>query len=163
MEQLSDSPGRAVVSEEHFSLAKQALKSLLDPLRRGASSQDSVSVLSTLLLPMLNDYLTVYVDMLETTVEPSAVSPGNSLGSGKSSSIESSLESLSSAVRNLMLESATYANDLEKRALNCLQILHKLVLYSAGIRLSLLANGESERISANMEGVAASLFNSKVN
>ena len=90
----------------------------------GKSHLDS----AILLLPMLQDYLQHYIDMLQTSLE----TPGSSSAistSSSSESFESSSESPTGSLGILLRSTATYANNLEILAIASLKTLCTLVNY----------------------------------
>ncbi|XP_060066244.1 uncharacterized protein LOC132546542 [Ylistrum balloti] len=95
---------------------------------------------AVLLLPLLADYLGHYQDLLTCAVEVSPQSPPSSRGS---SSLDSSVESLSSSLSLLLRDSALFANNLEALALAALSILHRLVSYCPSVRAVLFESPES--------------------
>ncbi|XP_069141364.1 ATR-interacting protein-like [Argopecten irradians] len=93
-----------------------------------------------LLLPLLTDYLGHYLDLLTSAVEVNPQSPPSSRGS---SSLDSSVESLTSSLSLLLRDSALFANNLESLALASLSILHKLVSFCQSVRAVLLESPEA--------------------
>lgn len=94
---------------------------------------------AVLLLPMLNDYLSHYLDILSssgTAATPGIASPNLSSSSNKSSSCEagSSLESMTSSLVLLFQQGAEYANSVETLTLCALRVLHTLVCVSEEVR-----------------------------
>lgn len=94
---------------------------------------------AVLLLPMLNDYLSHYLDILSSSssaATPGIASPNLSSSSNKSSSCEagSSLESMTSSLVLLFQQGAEYANSVETLTLCALRVLHTLVCVSEEVR-----------------------------
>ncbi|OWF51643.1 ATR-interacting protein-like [Mizuhopecten yessoensis] len=109
--------------------------------RRPSDQEIPIDQGAVLLLPLLADYLGHYLDLLSCAVEASPPSPSSSRGG--SSSLDSSVESLSSSLSLLLRDSALFANNLEALALAALSILHKLVSYCPSVRAILLESPES--------------------
>jgi len=107
-------------------------------------------------LPLLNDYLSQYIDMLNYAVDKTSLvtSPQSSVSSKSSSSMDSSIESLTSSLNILLKDCAAYANNLEGLAYVALQILLKLVSYCECVR-EVLLQGEYGGTEKEMPGVAA--------
>ncbi|KAK7484326.1 hypothetical protein BaRGS_00024451 [Batillaria attramentaria] len=144
-------PPRPIVSRENFLLAVQGLRNLLDYTAadqqhgtsgsgadpRGSaegSHQDQMSS-TTLILPLLNDYMGHYIDILTSSTNTGPASPNIvSSDSSKSSSGESSLESITSSLGILLQEGAEYANSMETLTMCVLRVLHKLVCMCPKVR-----------------------------
>ena len=146
----------SIVSLDHFNMAVHGLTQLL---REDSSnlSQTLLSMATTktrdterpahvsdgndldyavLILPLLNDYLKHYINMLESSAETLVTSP--SITSSSSGSYESSVDS---SLGLILKDSATYANNLENLALASLRTLH--VLTSCRSVRSILVPGQT--------------------
>ncbi|KAL8577235.1 hypothetical protein ACOMHN_034261 [Nucella lapillus] len=109
--------------------------SISGPSSSGASIPARGAVL---LLPMLNDYLQHYIDILSSSSNEATAptSPNVGSGSNKSSSCEtgSSLESLTSSLEVLLQQGAEYANTVETLTLCALRVLNMLVSACEDVR-----------------------------
>lgn len=128
-----------IVSGDHFNMAVHGLTQLLQTEQSDAhvivpcpeeqtciadrlsSSCESSLDHSVLILPLLNDYLSHYITLLESSTEKFTGSP--STASSSSGSFDSSVES---SLGLFLKDSATYANNLENLALASLRTLHIL-------------------------------------
>ena len=147
---------KPIVSPDSYSSAIHGMKCLLCNQNTFQSRTESSMVLSDttlngaiLFLPMIDNYLTQYLDILSSSMEGHPLqSPRSSFTSSSSSksSFDSSIESLTASLDMLLKDSANYANNLESLALVALQVLHKLVSYSTVIRNILLNVEESTQI-----------------
>ena len=79
-----------------------------------------------LLLPLVHEYITQYIDMLLTSTEASNKSPQSSAKSN--SSLDSSLESLATPLNILLQDCATFANNIETQVLAALHVLYQIVV-----------------------------------
>lgn len=145
-----------IVKKENFLLAVQGLKYLLDSDPNQAQSGThfldahftaegiAISVHlsgAVLILPLLNDYITHYIDILSAASGSSGMfSPNLSANSSKSCSYDSSVETLSSSLGLLLQEGTEYANNIETLALCALRVLRKLVCYTAEVQRACLAS-----------------------
>ena len=132
----------SIVSLDHFNMAVHGLTQLLredsSNLSQTLSSMAPTETMDTserptcvsdgndldhavLILPLLNDYLKHYINMLESSAETLVTSP--SITSSSSGSYESSADS---SLGLILKDSATYANNLENLALASLRTLHVL-------------------------------------
>lgn len=116
-----------VVTKENYTLAMQALSSLL------ASQTDAEAPVSSetaiMLLPLIEDYVNAYLTLIHSAIDIySSSSQSGSLSSH--GSLESTVETMTSSLQGLMIEGAAFANQLEDCALNALVTLHTLVSYS---------------------------------
>ncbi|XP_076469726.1 uncharacterized protein LOC143300057 [Babylonia areolata] len=165
---------RPIVDRHHFLQALQGLRHLVEDTQLASSSSSSTTHPpqtgcpppppppprgAVLLLPMLNDYLQHYLDILSGgTLENSASSPSNNASSSnKSSSCEtsgSSLESLTSSLGTLLQQGAEYANSVETLTLCALRVLNALVCACEGVRSLLVAS--SSRVAGIGVGVGVS-------
>ncbi|KAK3584365.1 hypothetical protein CHS0354_010151 [Potamilus streckersoni] len=158
-----------IVSDDHYYLALQGLtcllqgENLLSPITCPRPPSASTSTAETsvankrinylssaqnctlLILPLLNDYLTHYLDMLRSSTENlNSTSPSTSINSSKSSSsFESPLDSITSSLNMLLRDSAVFANNLEQLALTSLRVLHKLVSVCPAVQNVILEKHES--------------------
>lgn len=111
-----------------------------------AESVSKHSCPSLLLLPLMEEYFTQYSEQLSTQLLDSRSTHsdnGNATsssagGSWKTSSVESSLESLGSSLNFLLQVRSDVANNLEQLTLTALRILFKLASFSPGLRWALL-------------------------
>ena len=147
----------SIVSLDHFNMAVHGLTQLLredssnlpqtllslattetmDTSERPANVSDGNGLdHAVLILPLLNDYLKHYINMLESSAETLVTSP--SITSSSSGSYESSVDS---SLGLILKDSATYANNLENLALASLRTLH--VLTSCRSVRSILVPGQT--------------------
>ena len=96
---------------------------------------------AVLVLPLLKDYLSHYLRMLETSTDSFEASP--SISSSSSGSFESSVES---SLGLFLKDSTAYANNLESLALASLRTLHILTMCRS-VRNVLLGSNSTEEIS----------------
>ncbi|XP_063433362.1 ATR-interacting protein-like isoform X2 [Mytilus trossulus] len=139
---------KAIISPDSYSSAIHGMKCLLRNQQTFQSRSETNIVLTEntlngaiLILPMIDDYLTQYIEMLRINLDArTCVSPRSSFTSSGSSksSFDSSIQSLTGSLDMLLKDSADFANNLENMALVTLQVLHKLVSFSAVIRNILL-------------------------
>lgn len=139
---------KPIVSPDSYSSAIHGMKCLLCNQKTFQSRAETSPILTDtslngaiLFLPMIDDYLTQYLDILNSNIEGHPLqSPRHSFTSSSSSksSYDSSIESLTASLDLLLKDSANFANNLESLALVALQVLHKLVSYSAVVRNILL-------------------------
>lgn len=139
---------KPIVSPDSYSSAIHGMKCLLCNQKTFQSRTETSPILTDtslngaiLFLPMIDDYLTQYLDILNSNIEGHPLqSPRHSFTSSSSSksSYDSSIESLTASLDLLLKDSANFANNLESLALVALQVLHKLVSYSAVVRNILL-------------------------
>ena len=130
----------SIVSLDHFNMAVHGLTQLLredvsnltmtlppavetmDTSERSTfTSDENMLDHAVLILPLLNDYLSHYINMLESSTETLITSPATA--SSSSGSYDSSVDS---SLGLLLKDSATYANNLENLALASLRTLHIL-------------------------------------
>lgn len=128
---------------------ESALDTSIESNSTCSSSQNILSNHSSAIyfLPLLNDYLSHYLEMLCTSVNcvKSPPTPKSSNSSSKASS--SDIESVTSSLELLLKNSASYANNLENLATISLRILYKLVSHSGAVRDILLSPSLLEDIS----------------
>ena len=101
---------------------------------------------SLLLLPLLGEYFSQYLEQLSTQLLDSRSSPSengtatssSAGGSWKTSSVESSLESLGSSLNLMQQVRSDVANNLEQLTLMALRVLFRLASFSPGLRWALL-------------------------
>ena len=140
----------SIVSRDHFYIAVHGLTQLLQTYNNNDTSvseepstamqcDDYSHDSAVLILPLLKDYLSHYLRMIETSSDSFEASPSISLSSSGSSSFESSL--------GLFLKDSTaYANNLESLAIASLRTLHILTLCRS-VRNVLLGARTTEEIS----------------
>ncbi|XP_052676534.1 ATR-interacting protein-like [Crassostrea angulata] len=153
---------RPIVSTSSYARAMEGLHSILkDTLVKVSHtctfSDQSTSLLQTthetsvshnglFFLPLVNDYLSHYIEMMNSYVErgQTLLSPQSSSSSsfGPSSSGDSSMDSLTSSLNVLLRDGAAYANNLESLALCALHVLYKLVLFCEAVQDILLASDD---------------------
>ncbi|CAC5410309.1 ATRIP [Mytilus coruscus] len=139
---------KSIISPDSYSSAIHGMKCLLRNQQTFQSRTETNIVLTEntlngaiLILPMIDDYLAQYIDMLRSNLDArTCVSPRSSYTSSGSSksSFDSSIQSLTGSLDMLLKDSADFANNLENMALVTLQVLHKLVSFSTVIRNILL-------------------------
>lgn len=145
----------SLVPVSHFNMAIQGLTKLLtgnqnvtkNSAHASNTSEDSSSVGSSdgckfgeqsdaarlenaiFLLPIINDYLGHYIEMIELTLESSAISTSNTSNTSSSSpdSLETSGPSPTGSVAQFLKNSTSFANDLEGYCIAALRVLHELV------------------------------------
>ncbi|KAH3881338.1 uncharacterized protein LOC127879777 [Dreissena polymorpha] len=146
----------SLVPVSHFNMAIQGLTKLLagnqtvakNSTHSSNSSEDSSAVgspdrskfgdqseatrleNSIFLLPIINDYLGHYIEMIELTLlESSAISTSSTSNTSSSSpdSLETSGPSPTGSVAQFLKNSASFANDLEGYCIAALRVLHELV------------------------------------
>lgn len=157
----------SVVPRDHYLMAVEGLQDLLKSV-----SQCSDIVPNTdphlahtqelsgavLILPLINDYLSHYLDVLSNA--PAQGSSSGTLNSslGRGSVSESSLESVTSSIGLLLKDYQSSANNLECLCLTSLRTLHKLVMFSAAVRRSLMdkTDWNHNRSDASLDGYRAS-------
>ena len=150
---LPQRSGGSIVPEEHYRLAVHAVASLLHQDHRDHTTVPHILLTgnteeAVLLLPIIENYLTHYLHLVRSAGDagsPSQVSTIPSCGS----SGESSPDSVTSHLRALMYDGATYANHMEKCTLNALWMLKVLVDYSGHVRNSLCDNASMECATSN--------------
>lgn len=135
---------KPIVDQVNFLLAAQGLQTLISSLQVDQPAPSTFQQAqppelsgALLLLPMLNDYISHYIDILTSgTAAVNVQSPNLSSGSVKSSSCESgsSLESVTSSLGMLLQQGAEYANSVETLTLSALHALHALVCVSSEVR-----------------------------
>lgn len=137
---------KSILEREHFLLAAHGLRNLVDFSSHSTQPKASTSEQTqppqpsgaVLLLPMLNDYLSHYLDILSSSsaATPNVASPNLSSSSNKSSSCEagSSLESMTSSLVMLFQQGSEYANCMETLTLCALRVLHTLVCICDDVR-----------------------------
>lgn len=136
---------KAVVPKEHFLYAIEGLRSLLD-------SEQTEQTLGTsflegepqhapvktslsgciLILPLLNDYLGHYINIISSPMHGGCMSPSS--GCSTPNGHESSLESITASLEVLLHEGAEYANNLESLTLTSLKVLRKLLCLNEDVR-----------------------------
>lgn len=140
LKDTNQSPLVSMMSVSHNSTSGDQSTSLLQ------TQETSVSQNGLLFLPLLNDYLSHYIEMMNCYVErgQTLLSPQSSSSSsfGPSSSSDSSMDSLTSSLHVLLRDGAAYANNLESLALCALHVLYKLVLYCEAVSDILLATDD---------------------
>lgn len=139
---------KSLISPDSYSSAIHGMKCLLRNQQTFQSRTETNIVLTEntlngaiLILPMIDDYLSQYIEMLRINLDArTCVSPRSSFTSSGSSksSFDSSIQSLTGSLDMLLKDSADFANNLENMALVTLQVLHKLVSFSAVVRNILL-------------------------
>ncbi|KAL3851840.1 hypothetical protein ACJMK2_015542 [Sinanodonta woodiana] len=148
-----------IVPDDHYYLALQGLTCLLrgenlhHPITclcppttaQVAIAKTSAHNCTLLILPLLNDYLTHYLDMLKSSSENlNLTSPSASVNSSKSSSsFESPLDSITSSLSMSLRDSAIFANNLEQLALTSLRVLHKLLSACSAVQHVILEKHDS--------------------
>ncbi|KAK7102366.1 hypothetical protein V1264_020596 [Littorina saxatilis] len=135
---------KPIVDQVNFLLAAQGLQTLISSPQVDQPAPSTFQQAqppepsgALLLLPMLNDYISHYIDILTSgTAAVNVQSPNLSSGSVKSSSCESgsSLESVTSSLGMLLQQGAEYANSVETLTLSALHALHALVCVSSEVR-----------------------------
>ena len=147
------------MSQDHFYIAIHGLTQILqsDDNNEASVSANGASVSeepssaiqandnefdsAVLVLPLLKDYLSHYLRMLETSTDSFEASP--SISSSSSGSFESSVES---SLGLFLKDSTAYANNLESLALASLRTLHILTMCRS-VRNVLLSSHSTEEIS----------------
>ncbi|XP_046561175.1 ATR-interacting protein-like isoform X2 [Haliotis rubra] len=158
----------SVVPRDHYLMAVEGLQDLLksQPQCRDntvlntdphlAHSQELSG--AVLILPLINDYLSHYLDILSNS--PVSGSSSGTLNSslGRGSASESSLESVTSSIGFLLKDYQNSANNLECLCLTSLRTLHKLVMFSEAVRRSLMdkTDWNHNRSDASLDGYRAS-------
>ena len=153
---------RNIVSLKHFSIAVHGLTQLLqrgrsdlflnpsnaedprDPVDKLGFRDDHSLDQAVLILPLLNDYISHYLKMLECSTDRFEASPSTTTMSSSSGSFDSSIES---SLGLFLKDSAMYANSLESLALSSLRILHILTTCQSVRKLLLLDEHKIEGIS----------------
>ncbi|XP_062590170.1 ATR-interacting protein-like [Saccostrea cucullata] len=137
----NQSPLISLLDLSHTNMSSDQSASSLQPQRLSSESQSAL-----LFLPLLNDYLSHYIEMMNCYVErgQTLLSPQSSSSSsfGPSSSSDSTMDSLNSSLNTLLRDGAAYANSLESHALSALTVLYKLVLYCDAVREILLCSDD---------------------
>ncbi|XP_061187663.1 ATR-interacting protein-like [Saccostrea echinata] len=137
----NQSPLISLLDLSHANISSEQSASSLQPQGLSSESQSAL-----LFLPLLNDYLSNYIEMMNCYVErgQTLLSPQSSSSSsfGPSSSSDSTMDSLSSSLNTLLRDGAAYANSLESQALSALTVLYKLVLYCDAVRDILLCSDD---------------------
>lgn len=140
LKDTNQSPLVSLVKVSHTCTFSDQSTSLLQ------THETSVSHNGLFFLPLVNDYLSHYIEMMNCYVErgQTLLSPQSSSSSsfGPSSSGDSSMDSLTSSLNVLLRDGAAYANNLESLALCTLHVLYKLVLYCEAVRDILLASDD---------------------
>eukprot|EP00105_Crassostrea_gigas_P036305 XP_019920453.1 PREDICTED: ATR-interacting protein isoform X4 [Crassostrea gigas] len=140
LKDTNQSPLVSLVKVSHTCTFSDQSTSLLQ------THETSVSHNGLFFLPLVNDYLSHYIEMMNCYVErgQTLLSPQSSSSSsfGPSSSGDSSMDSLTSSLNVLLRDGAAYANNLESLALCALHVLYKLVLYCEAVRDILLASDD---------------------
>ena len=144
-----------IVPDEHYALAVQAVKNLLetDSDTPVTGLLDNHTEHAIYLLPVIESYLTHYLDLVRTMQPTSSVSSSvNSL-----SSPLDSYDSVSSYQRSMAEQNASYVSQVEQWALNALHVLHVLVEFSPHVRLALFGattreHGQEPRKLNNNDG-----------
>lgn len=141
LKDTNQSPLVSLVKVSHTCTFSDQSTSLLQ-----TTHETSVSHNGLFFLPLVNDYLSHYIEMMNCYVErgQTLLSPQSSSSSsfGPSSSGDSSMDSLTSSLNVLLRDGAAYANNLETLALCTLHVLYKLVLYCEAVRDILLASDD---------------------
>ncbi|KAK6177177.1 hypothetical protein SNE40_015333 [Patella caerulea] len=130
---------KPIVDKEHYNLAIHGLQTLLDSIDsiETESMTDITNTAAVLILPLLTDYFTHYISMLSSNQETNGLTSPTNSGSLKSSSCESSIESLTSSLGLLLKDGAMYAQNMEMLTSASLITLRHLVIYSAAVRETL--------------------------
>ncbi|XP_067683214.1 ATR-interacting protein-like [Haliotis asinina] len=166
--QSADCPDTcSVVPRDHYLMAVEGLQDLLK-----SQSQCRDTVLNTdshlthteelsgavLILPLINDYLSHYLDILSNSPVQGSSSGTLNSSLGRGSASESSLESVTSSIGLLLKDYQNSANNLECLCLTSLRTLHKLVMFSKAVRRSLMdkTDWNHNRSDASLDGYRAS-------
>lgn len=140
LKDTNQSPLVSLVKVSHTCTFSDQSTSLLQ------THETSVSHNGLFFLPLVNDYLSHYIEMMNSYVErgQTLLSPQSSSSSsfGPSSSGDSSMDSLTSSLNVLLRDGAAYANNLESLALCALHVLYKLVLFCEAVQDILLASDD---------------------
>ena len=142
-------------------MAVHGLRQLLQPELRGEPSISLEPVTSSrgnqqcldsaiLILPLINDYLRHYIEMLDTALDTSSASTTSTSASSSSDSFDISSESPTGSVGLFLKTVAGFANDLESLCIAALHTLHEL-LASKGIRDVLLHTEPGHTTETHME------------
>ncbi|ESO98513.1 hypothetical protein LOTGIDRAFT_239031 [Lottia gigantea] len=127
---------KPIVDSEHYHMAVHGLQLLLNDMN--SCDQPDFNEPAVLILPLLSDYFNHYISMLNLNEDnPVLNSPTNS-SSFKSSSCESSIESLTSSLGLLLKDGASYAQNIENLTSTALTVLKHLVISSTSVRGSLI-------------------------
>ncbi|KAL4233011.1 hypothetical protein ACF0H5_007697 [Mactra antiquata] len=127
-----------LVPVDHFNMAVEGLSNLIKNENQSSCDQTMDVTQSTVLhdailvLPIINDYLKHYMDMLDTTLETSDVSPpSTTVSSSSSGSFDTSSESLTGSFGLFVKMSASSANDLEQLTIASVETLYELLSSNA--------------------------------
>lgn len=152
----------SLVPTDHYNMAIQGLRQLLQPedktdtCREPASSETVLRLTdqsldsAILILPLVNDYLGHYMEMLEITLDSSTSSLSTTSASSSSESYDVSSESPTGSVGLLLKTVAGFANDLENTCIAALHTLHLLTVCE-GIRDVLLHMEQRQTTETYME------------
>ena len=125
--------------QENRTMAKEAMA------RLSACPADintiSLQTPAVMLIPLIEEYITAYIHMLQSMCSSTLASPSASSTSA-SGSASASLDSITSSMGELLSQDASHANHLEQVALNALKTLRTLVGHSAAVRFCILCDGD---------------------
>ena len=133
-----------IVTPENYHLAVTGLSLMLETdqdefdLHRATSNVSSTSEHAVLILPVIDKYLATYALILEKSLDLSNMSVAGSIGSTVTPATSSTLDSLTSSLRSLLMRGVNVAKLVESSAVNTLKVLHNLVKHSSHVRQALL-------------------------
>ena len=133
-----------IVTPENYHLAVMGLSLMLETdqdefdLHRATSNVSSTSEHAVLILPVIDKYLATYALILEKSLDLSNMSVAGSIGSTVTPATSSTLDSLTSSLRSLLMRGVNVAKLVESSAVNTLKVLHNLVKHSSHVRQALL-------------------------
>ena len=105
-----------------------------------ASVASATSEHAVLLLPVLERYLLLYNTVLTNCLDLSKVSAKDSVGKAATQNMGTTLQTLTSTLRSLLLRGANVANLLENSTINTLKVVHNLVRFSSHVRNALICD-----------------------
>ena len=133
-----------IVTPENYHLAVMGLSLMLETdqdefdLHRATSNVSSTSEHAVLILPVIDKHLATYALILAKSLDLSNMSVAGSTGSSVAPTTSSTLDSLTSSLRSLLMRGVNVAKLVESSAVNTLKVLHNLVKYSSHVRQALL-------------------------
>ena len=133
-----------IVTPENYHLAVSGLSLMLETdqdefdLHRATTNVSSTSEHAVLILPVIDKYLATYALILEKSLDLSNMSVAGSVGSSVAPTTSTTLDSLTSSLRSLLMRGVNVAKLVESSAVNTLKVLHNLVKHSSHVRQALL-------------------------
>lgn len=142
-------------------MAVHGLRDLLNPHLEldtvSTSEQSSMKInvqqcldSAILILPLINEYLRHYIEMVETTLDTSTATTSTTSTSSSSESFDTSSESPTGSVGQFLKTVAGFANDLESLCVAALHTLNELTSCE-GIRCILLQTVAGQTTETCME------------